>query len=601
MIFNAVVALMIVAIPVIWSTKGKGFGLFTAFLAAVCALASGAIAFAAWEPTANFIMGLSASASGFVGDALQSNAYGLGLLVPYLAALALTRIAIDSLVKANLEFSDLTNTLGGIAFGAVVSLITVGVLATSIGYMRLGPAILGYTPIEERDGNPVYASKLWIPVDGLVVELYERLSMGAFSAPTPLAVHAPDAHIAGHMQRMTFRGAARNTLLRGDFEVLGTYTVAGPVATILSDTFLVGPDGSPKRQTVTDSSGQPAVEGSTLHGYLIKFNSGAKEKQGNTIMGVGQIRLIATTQDGQGVGLQPIACVAPPDAGAEGLYRFRFDAPEVFISSKGGASEVTFGFEFAVPPGATPTALIVKNVRVPLEGSAIKSVAFAAPAQRDQALRTSTILASFGASTGGLAGPVDKAGSIEIKLRAASAGNRAFEDFDVGDALPEGYIFNKTNRGQLTVNDDNRLSDGDHTIAASMMNERGIDKNLRVDRFAVSSDVGIVQVRLAAEGTRTPLGRSFETADRSGTPLLVDEKGRTYEAVGFAYAEGETVRLRYTPGRPIRSASEIPALSRTKTDQTLWLIFLPTKGAKITAFNVGNKELASLPGGLTVR
>ena len=51
---------------------------------------------------------------------------------------------------------------------------------------RLPPALLGYAPVVQENGNLVYKKRLWIPADSITVGLYERLSMGAFSTPTPL-------------------------------------------------------------------------------------------------------------------------------------------------------------------------------------------------------------------------------------------------------------------------------------------------------------------------------------------------------------------------------------------------------------------------------
>jgi hypothetical protein len=597
MIFNALIAVMFLLIPVIWSTKGKGFGLFTAFLAAVCALAAGGIAFAAWEPTAAMLMGLSKDSSSFLGSLLQSNAYMLGLLLPYALSLGLFRVIADSLAPANLDFSDLTNTIGGISFGAVVSFISVGIVAVGLAYAPVGAVIMGYKPIEEKNGSPVYSSNLWIPVDRWVVALYGHLSGGAFASATPLATYRPNAQVIGHMQRMTFQGATRNTWLPTDFELLGTYSVAGTVATILSDTFLVGRDGNAVKQQAVMIDGSNPPEGSSLHGFVIKMNSGSKEKQGNSIMGVGQISLIASDEDGRSTVIQPISCIAPPDAGSTSHYRFRFDANEVFIATKGGASETSFVFEFIVPPGHKPLSLIVKNNRLDVTPeSGLKSASFASVQARDAAITDRSMFSKFGAGGGGLSGPVDTTASVNIQKQSGQ-----FEGVEPSKSLPGGYQFNKSNRGPLEVNEKNEIVGGSHTISKDMMNDRAVDKNLRVSEFFVPADVGMIKIELSDAGKRSLLGRSVEMAERLGSPMLIDDKGNTFEAVGFVYAEGDTVQIRYSAGNPIRALSETPSLSRTKTDQSLWLLFLPTKGSKIVAFNVGNKQYSAYPGGIEVR
>ena len=596
MIFNLLVIAMIVVPPLIWSAKGKGYGLFSALLAAVCALAAGAIAFAAWEPTASLLMGLSKDSSTFVGNALQSSAMAIGLIGPYLLALGLLRLGVDSLVRANLDFADNVNSLGGILFGAVVSLITAGVATTGLAFLPLGPTMLGYTPIVEKDGSPVYSSKLWVPVDGLVVGLYEHLSGAAFATSTSLAAYKPDAHVTGHMQRMTFGGATRNTLLPEHFEVLGGYRVDGSIGSLLQDTFTLSKSGAPVRQSVFWPDGSEPAEGSTLQGYFVKFNSGAKEKAGGTIMGVGQIRLVTRDESGSSKAVHPVSCIAPPEKGASGFYRFRFDAPETFISSKGGASEAVFGFEFVVPPGHSPVSLLVKNIRVDVsEGSSVKQVEpYASAEARDAAIRDRSLLAAVGAGGGGIDGPIDRTESVQI---AKGRGN-SFEAVEPGPQLPDSMAFNKSNRGPLEISEENLIVGGEHTFTSAQLKERGIDKNLRVESFFVPDDVVMIKIQMSLRGARSLIGRSLETAQRVLPPLLVDNAGQTYEAVGFVYTEGDITRVRYTPGRTVRALSELPALSRTKTDQSLWLLFTPTKGATITSFNLGNRELASFGEGI---
>jgi hypothetical protein len=206
------------------------------------------------------------------------------------------------------------------------------------------------------------------------------------------------------------------------------------------------------------------------------------------------------------------------------------------------------------------------------------------------------MFSKFGAGGGGLSGPVDTTASVNIQKQSGQ-----FEGVEPSKSLPGGYQFNKSNRGPLEVNEKNEIVGGSHTISKDMMNDRAVDKNLRVSEFFVPADVGMIKIELSDAGKRSLLGRSVEMAERLGSPMLIDDKGNTFEAVGFVYAEGDTVQIRYSAGNPIRALSETPSLSRTKTDQSLWLLFLPTKGSKIVAFNVGNKQYSAYPGGIEVR
>lgn len=589
--FNALVALLVLIIPVIWSTKAKGFGVFSAFLAAVCSVAAGGVAFALWEPVSYMILGWGAGASGFFGSLLEGSAFGLGLAVSYLVPLLIFRLLVDSLVPANLDFSDLANTIGGGLFGVITSVISIGILVLSVGFLRLTPGIMGYAPLEEKSGQLVYTSKLWIPVDAIVVRLYEGLSTGGFSSSTPLRTYHPDLHIAAAMQRITYGGSSRNTAVNSDFEVLGAYSISGNIDDLARDDFIVDrTTGDSKKQQIIYPDGSTPSGSGTLYGYPVRFKSGAKEKIGNIIVTPGQMRLVVVNDStGEAQAVHPVAVVAPPDATTGGLYRFRFDAPEGFISSLGGGSDAVFAFEFIVPQGSTPTTLFVKNWRVNLrdDPKVATPAVFGTYAARDKEIKEATIFNRFGASIGS-SGPLDKTGAEKVK---AEAGARV-EGIEEGSNLPDGMLFSRNNKGSLTLNGDNQVVEGDHTFAKAVTKERGLDKNLRVERFATGKDVGIVKVNLSVGGARSLYGRSVETAESILLPLLVDDKGVQYEPVGFYYAEGDTIRLRYVPGEPLRSLAEAPALSKTKRDQTLILIFRPTKGAKIVSFALGSRVVA---------
>lgn len=597
--FNFLIAALIIIIPLIWSTKSKGYGAFSSLLAAACALAAGGIAFAFWEPMAYMILGWGAGMSGFAGDLVQGSAFGLGLMFPYLVALLILRMAVDSFVKANLDLSETVNMIGGAAFGLVNAVITVGILAISIGFMRLPASMLGYSPIEERSGQAVYASKLWIPADLAVARLYGHLSEHAFGTSTPLARYHPDVHEAAGMQRMTFGSATRNTLRQADFELVASYSLSGSADELSKDTFLIDRlTGQPKKQQVIYPDGTSPSGDVSLIGYAIRFNSGAKEKTGNVIVTPGQVRLITVNDDGEAKAIHPIAVVAPPDATSTGLYRFRFDAPESFIASQGGGADVVFAFEFMVPRGFTPTSLLVKNYRIDLEShpKVAQPKVYANYESRDKAIVDGSIFTSMGVAVAGLAGPLDKTGSVRAERESGR-----FVGIEVGSNLPGTMIISKNNKGGLEINEEGMIERGEHQLEKAMTQERGLDRALRIERFATPRSTAIVKVTLSEGGTRTLFGRIVEAADTGLLPVLVDSRGAKYEPLGFVYEEGDKVRIRYSQGSPLRSLADMPALSRSKRDQSLTLIYAPTAGVKITSFALGNREAVSFGDGLEVR
>lgn len=586
MILNFVVIIGILVCAAVWGSKAKGFGLFSGFLALTCTIAAGGVAFAAWEPISLALLSMSSNGASFLDTLLQDSAWALGLLLPFLVSLLVFRLLMDSFIKKNLDFSENANTIGGLVLGAMIGVLVMGMVVTSVGYLRLSPSILGYQPVEEKQGSPVYANSLWVPVDRITVGMFEKLSLGAFASSTPLSHRRPRAFEQAGMQRLTFRGQARVSIAPDQFNVAGRYRIQSDAETLLKDSFIG------RRQVAIYPDESAPVGPSTLEGYVISFQSGAKEKGGVFVITPGQLRLICE-RDGSYFPIHPVAVVAQSEAGKNTLFRFRFDAAEAFISSVGGGSDSLFAFEFIVPENATPIDLLIKNTRAPVDADAgLAEKSYRTTTDRDAAVRDGSIFTALGGSIGGGGGPLDTSASVRIRVTDGRV-----DGITTGNIFPNGATLNRTNRGPLTVNDEGQLIDGEHQFSKSQFNERGLDRNLRMDSFATTKDTSIIQVSLSVEGTRTAFGRALESVETDLPPLLIDSNGARYEPVGYFYSEGEIVRIRYTPGKPLRTLSEAPTLSRTKRDQTLILIFRPTKAVKLTSFAVGQKELANFGSG----
>ncbi|HBS28619.1 MAG TPA: hypothetical protein DEB06_04010 [Phycisphaerales bacterium] len=593
MFLNALVIVFILVSALLWGGKARGYGLFSAFLAFACAIVAGAIAFGLWEVVAGALLNAGRDNSSFVGGLLQDTAWGLGLLLPYLASLIVLRLIVDSLVKGNLDFSETTNMAGGIVFGGAAAFISAGVFVVAAGYTRLPPRLLGYQPIADSNGNLVYESKLWVPVDGLTVSLYERLSVGALRNGTPLARVRPAAAEGAGMQRMTFKGQTRSALLPEQFKVVGRYTVEANLEQLLQDDFNPG-----RTQLVVGRDGRtPPPAGSRLLGVVVNLDAGAKEKGGNIIVTPGQVRLVVAMPSGEATTVHPFAVIAKPDAGSNlPLFRFRFDTRESSIASGAGESSAVFGFEFLVPPGGTPSYLLLKNARAPLNDGSVPESTFPTTLARDDAVRNQSIFRSFGA--GGGASPLDTSGSRRIAVNEAGS----VANLSPQGVFPGNRAFNKTVRGGLNVNDDNRVIAGEVTLARAVFEERGLDRNLRVDTFAETPDTRVVIVDLSEAGNRTLFGRAVEAAQTSEGVALVDEAGNRYEPVGFLYDDGSLVTIRFSPDRPLRTIGDAPTLSRTARDQSLHLVFRPTRGVKLVGFAIGNREVYNFrPEGVTLR
>ncbi len=610
MILNILVIVIIVLSALLWGSSQRGRGLFSALIHLACVIAAGGVAFAAWEPLVY----------GVLLKAAPDYAWTLGLLAPFIVALLIFRVVIDTTVPKNLDLGDAANFAGGAAFGGLAGLITAGFVVLGISHLRAGKELLGYTPLTYSGGSLVSSRGLWVPADKWVVKMYEVLSTGGFGSDDALALRAPRAWEAAAMMRTTMQAGgdnktaiARTTMQPQDAAIKGRYTVGPlPADAALLDSFVLGADGKPTKANYKDTNGDTPSGEISVEGFVLEFTSGAVEKSGQVVLGPGQLRLICGTSDGA-VAIHPAAIVAKPEAGG-GMYRFRMDAPEIFIPSVGGGSSSVFAPEFFVPKGARPTDLIVKGVRYPLSNlDASKAVVYANTNQRDDAIRNGSLFQKFGLNVGSATTPRPAGGAAGSPTPATSGsspspgaasggaaqtvpttGGRAQELTD-SPGLPDGILLNAGEIGGLELNGQRQIVDGEHQFdKAIIANNRAIDRNLRVDSFAKTRDTTVVQLLLSNQGAMSILGRSVEAAEDILPPALIDTNGQRYEAIGYVYSEGNLIRIRFTPGRPLRGLNELPSrVSRSKRDQTVRLIFRPTAGVAIESFNLGAKTIAT--------
>jgi len=588
MILNIAVAVLVLFIAYMWASQG----LWSALLHFVCTLVAGAIALAAWEPLTNaFLLGLR-----------EDIAWTLGLMAPFLLVLAALRFASDKIILANMEFDPATNFVGGGLFGLAAATISVGLLVISIGFLGLPPNFLGHRTVAyDQQGNLVRSGSLWYPADMLTVKLYERLSVAGFSTGTPLAMRHPNLHEQASLIRATFDNASRSTIARSDFRLFGSYTVEGPLNELLTDAVMVDEEGLPfPPQRALNIAGEPYPANSLLRGYAMTFLPGAREAGGQVVFGPGQLRLIGVKADGSAATYHPIAVVTQA-AGDDLAYgRFRFDARDVFVASVGAATEATMAFEFITPEDFEPRDLLVKNIRVPVsEFRPVPGVPSPMTvAERDEAIRT---LGLVGQGSTDVAGAQSSAPSRSTPTGAepdvvSPAGRDS--DIRVSTSLP--FRFNKSQRGNLSLDDDNRVTGGTERVARPQGNV-SIPQSLRVDGFATARDTVMVQVDVGLDSKLSLFGRAAQAASDVVPPTLYDTLGQPYAAIGYIFDEGTYHEIRFTPGQTIRGLREIPQLSRSKPGQSLTLLFLVNRGVQIDRFALGNQTLVTVDPPLPTR
>jgi hypothetical protein len=588
---------MIASVIVIGVVLGLAYafmmrGFFNAFMNMICAVTAGAIAFGLWETTAHALM--AAMPRSFIFD----GAYGLGLALPFGVSFAILRAITDKLIGANVKCGLIGDHLGGAVCGAVAGVISAGIFFLSLGFLRMDPDLgLGYQRIDyATQGNLKRNPGLWLPADQIVARLYGHMSETALRTSTPLSRMYPNLDEVPAALRITGSARIRNVMDPADIKLLKRYTLdAGAGAkldAILEDSW------NPKSQIVQDLNGENFPAGSKLEGFVVNFGSNAKEAFGQTVVGAPQVRLVVEDDSGSRQAMHPVAVICQGQASDVAFGRFRFDQRDIFVGSVGGASEVRMGFDFVVPPGYNPILLYVKNARIDLEAEdSPKPEKFTSAAARDAAVRSGSIIGVKAA------GNLDTGEATKVSTRA-QGGSDAADGLDVSNTI--GLVIQRGTQGGLEISPDGPyVRDGENIFDKKQFSGGGaMERNLRVDRFEVSSDTAIVKVDVSAGKATSLLGRAAQSAESVVPPVLVDDKNQQFEAIGYIYQDKDKVVIRYTPGRPIRGLAELDqqkvGLSRSRSDQTLTLVFRVSTGVKIRAFAFGSKVVTEFNPPVTV-
>jgi len=596
MVLSILSILVILAMGYVWLTRG----FFSALIHLACTLVAGAIAFAAWEPVAYFLIGIGGG-KGY----LPGVAWSLALALPFAAALALLRLAVDSALRANVIVNNLGNYIGGGACGAASGLITAGILALSLGFLRMETGFLGATHAGyDAKGNIVRQGGLMVPADKIVAGLYGAMSERSLATGNPLARWHPDVHEEAAALRINYgEGAARNTTAPDDFEVVGRFTVGRglnlPPAALLGDRW--NPEAV---QSVSTYDGGTPAPGSHIEGFLINFKASAKEKEGKVTVGAGQVRLVCENPaDETRITVYPVAVNSQADSANPRFARWRYDAKDTYIASVGGAAEALFGFEFVVPPGFEPIGLYIKNSRhVVGEGATAQpKYQFATTDERDAVIETlggGTQTTRTGALPGAATTAPAVASNVDTTLATVitvqvipGGGTTAPEGLKVSNVLP--FVIQKGTEGSLEVDGDNRIVAGQATYNLDVKINKALEKPLRIQNFLTTSDTRLVQLDVSLPTKTSLLGKAAAGAESVVTPVLMDSAGGLYQPVGYIYEDETKIVVRFDPGDPIRALSQIPSLSRSRPAQKLTLLFRVSFGVQLKHFALSSKVIAT--------
>ncbi|MBC7835194.1 MAG: hypothetical protein H7Y88_08850 [Phycisphaerales bacterium] len=580
MILSIAAIAIVGVIAYVWSARG----FFSALIHMVCTLAAGAIAFGVWEWVANLILAKGS------GQWMADMAWGAALAIPFAASLAVLRLGIDKLLPANADLDGATNLIGGGLCGLVSGTISAGILILSIGYLRLPTNFMGFRPVQyASSGSLERQGGLLFPVDRITAGLYSHLSTTTLNTGNPLAEWHPNLADEGPLLRTNFNeGGSRHVAIPGAYKVMGRYTVgkaAGKLNELTADSF----DPS-RKQIVTSLRGEPVDPNSYVEGIVVQFSAKAREKEGKVVVGNAQVRLIVEDAEGSTFPVHPFAMVSQASGDKVDFGRWRFDSPDVFIASVGASDAALMSFEFLVPRGTTPKAIYVKGAREELID--LKPFQeYPDASSRDKAIKSRTMLAQ--AEPGG--GTLDT--SRAVKVGAAEFGGDA--DIVFSSRIP-GATISKDNVLGLEL-DGNKVTNGSAKFTnTDLSRNRGLDRQLQVSNFAGSEDTVIVQVdvgkKRGQDATATSaigfLSDAAADIDRSQRPALIDENGTRYPALGYVYKDQTETHIQFSPGNPIANVDALPALSRSRPDQELALVFSVSQGVKIKYFAVGDKVIA---------
>lgn len=122
----------------------------------------------------------------------------------------------------------------------------------------------------------------------------------------------------------------------------------------------------------------------------------------------------------------------------------------------------------------------------------------------------------------------------------------------------------------------------------------------QIDMLADTEGQVWAQLAIEPSNKKSYLGRSVVMAQSVLAPMLTDDDGNRYEALGFAYEDASRRVVLVEPLVGMRGLSQAPTLNAARTDQKLWLLFRVQSGATIRSFWLGNKQMLRWEPGVKV-
>lgn len=520
MFLNVAIVVLVLLIGYWWANQG----VFSAIIHLLCVIVAGALALAFWEP---FAYGLLMRGSFF-----DSYAMGAGLLIPFVVALVILRLATNKLVPANVLLPKWANLGLGYPVGLASGVLTTGLLLIGLGMMQSDRSLLGFVGYGRANaGTVAQIGGLWLPVHQITDEFYGRLSVGALSTSQPLRHYNPQLYQqSASLLRDSFKGGRGQVAMRPSQASVEWVRVC------------------PDKCVV-----------------MVRFVRGAFDYGTQLTVSGSQIRLIAT---GSGTATPHVAFPERwrQEISDGGQHIFRFDDKSHYVTTIPGRELADMLFEFPWPEGLLPQFIQIKNAR--LELKQIQSMPSCNRVMRD--------------GGGSRAAATDFTGKRQL---VASGGPRGGGISVSNSTVP---VMTSTNRLPGSMKElDKKLLEG---FAVFGRDRSFVGQQLRIDKFYETLGTRIVQVDVSRGQPGSIFSRAADKAAPDAVAMLVDSVGNTYTAIGYVHERPDGVAIRLHPAQGL-SADLIPHLPTSGT-QKLRLIFQVTINSTIVGLQLGDVPLA---------
>ncbi len=583
MVMSLIAIGLVAAVAYVWVMAG----FFSGAIHMVCVLVAGAIAFAFWEQGAYLILDNVAGNKGFFSF-LPGMAWGVALVVPFCVSLAILRLATNKAIIANVTLDNVVDKIGGGVCGLVSGVVTSGIVMIAFGALWGSTQSAWAFQRLDGDANGRFqsANKLIFPVDDIVASAYGGMSDTTLSTEYSLARMYPNlADVPSAMRQTLFDGKGRPTMASKEFKVLGGYIVGADesftsaLESQASVQAVIGSSANPFKP-VTDRNGKRMdVPGNYIVGYAMSFESSARERgSSQVVFGSAQLRLVCEDAQGDTKEFFPFAFITRADQSDVVYLRYDFldgDFPATFAENS-----PKMGFEFFVPGGYKPRWLYVKNTRVDVGDLAYEPLT---PAQRATRLDDKSLVEMTRRE-------FDYSQAIIVRTGTNTRGI----GISVINFLPLSMIIQDGNQGALKLDEAKKIVSGRQDFIPGDLDQRGLDRALRVNELDVARFSALVQIQVTASNrVPTPAVDLTEpplTSAPSDEPIfLIDDEGYAFAAIGYAYKDRLVHVIRYTRSDVLTGLEELPSVpSRSRRDQEIVLIFEVQNNKRIEGIAIGD-------------